>query len=115
MKQPVPFKALAPINTLIHALQCKADQFRYGILLLMSFLLLISGNISAQNTCPGISAPVCGSNGVTYLNSCYAEAAGITEYTTGVSYHKTLTMMPIAVQNLIRYAVVTESLISINV
>ena len=36
--------------------------------------------------CPKVIAPVCGINGVTYLNSCYAERDGITEYTEGVCY-----------------------------
>lgn len=33
--------------------------------------------------CPMIYAPVCGSNGVSYGNSCEAECAGITEYYDG--------------------------------
>ncbi|KAA3629885.1 MAG: hypothetical protein DWQ02_18495, partial [Bacteroidetes bacterium] len=36
--------------------------------------------------CPDVIAPVCGANGVTYINSCYAEAAGITEYSDGVCF-----------------------------
>ncbi len=38
------------------------------------------------NTCPDLINPVCGSNGVTYINSCYAEAAGVTDYTEGVCF-----------------------------
>jgi len=33
--------------------------------------------------CPPDIAPVCGCNGVTYNNACYAQASGITYYTTG--------------------------------
>lgn len=38
-------------------------------------------------TCAFTVSPVCGSNGVTYLNSCFAEAAGITVYTPGACWN----------------------------
>ncbi|MEL6924942.1 MAG: Kazal-type serine protease inhibitor domain-containing protein, partial [Bacteroidota bacterium] len=39
-----------------------------------------------RQNCPNEINPVAGINGVTYLNPCYAEAAGISDYTFGVSY-----------------------------
>ena len=33
--------------------------------------------------CPPVFEPVCGTNGITYTNSCFAECDGITDYTTG--------------------------------
>lgn len=34
--------------------------------------------------CPNVLSPVCGSDGVVYINSCYAEQAGVTDYTPGI-------------------------------
>jgi hypothetical protein len=48
------------------------------------FLLLIAlGSCDQGDACPALGAPVCGSDGITYGNSCYAEAAGIENYTSG--------------------------------
>ncbi|OON65882.1 Kazal-type serine protease inhibitor family protein [Hymenobacter sp. CRA2] len=33
--------------------------------------------------CLDVYDPVCGSNGVTYSNACYAQRAGVTSYTRG--------------------------------
>ncbi len=39
------------------------------------------GSCDEGDACPAVGAPVCGSDGITYGNSCYAEAAGIENYT----------------------------------
>ena len=52
--------------------------------ILTSLLILIAlGSCDEGDACPAVGAPVCGSNGITYGNSCYAEAAGIENYPFG--------------------------------
>jgi hypothetical protein len=52
--------------------------------ILTSLLILIAlGSCDEGDACPAVGAPVCGGDGITYGNSCYAEAAGIENYTSG--------------------------------
>ncbi len=46
-----------------------------------------SFSLATEAGCSFTVSPVCGSNGVTYLNSCFAEAAGISVYTSGACWN----------------------------
>ena len=56
---------------------------KYFSILTSLLILIVLGSCDEGDACPAVGAPVCGSDGITYGNSCYAEAAGIENYTFG--------------------------------
>ncbi len=65
---------------------CKYLKHVKKILLSLFFIFLSCKNIYHvnDNICDdGVYEPVCGYNGATFPNSCYAENSGITIYTEG--------------------------------
>ena len=56
---------------------------KYFSILTSLLILIVLGSCDEGDACPAVGAPVCGSDGITYGNSCYAEAAGIENYTSG--------------------------------
>lgn len=66
----------------------------FSVLFLFSFLMISckeddivgcidESKIDPNAACIEIYAPVCGCNDITYDNSCYAEIAGVTQWTEG--------------------------------
>ncbi|HMR43388.1 MAG TPA: Kazal-type serine protease inhibitor domain-containing protein, partial [Saprospiraceae bacterium] len=56
----------------------------YLVISQLVFAVFTISQLAAQ--CPTTYQPVCGTDGKTYLNACYAETAGVKFYTEGICY-----------------------------
>ena len=56
----------------------------YRCLVICTFSIFFSNFLNAQ--CPNVIDPVCSTAGITYLNSCYAQVAGESDYVVGICF-----------------------------
>lgn len=77
------YRVVMYINKFIGTFQCTDSIVRY-IQVNSSNACFDSGYINKVSPkCPSYTQPVCGCNGITYLNSCEATRAGVKQYTAG--------------------------------
>ena len=58
-------------------------KMKYSSLLASLSFLIALGSCDEEDACPNVYEPVCGGDGITYGNECYALAEGVKEWTQG--------------------------------